>query len=49
MRSTPKIKLSYRDRSDRVRFVMKTRVDNDIINRIDLVYVEIETKLSRPI
>lgn len=34
---------------DQVRFVMKTRQDNDVIDRISLVYAENETQLSRPI
>ena len=43
------MKLSYRDRSERVRSVIKTRQDNDVTNRIGLVYVENNTKLSQPI
>ena len=49
MRSTLKLKLGYCDRLDRVRSIMKTRQDNDMTDHIDLVYTEIETKLSRPI
>lgn len=49
MQSTSKMKLSYHDRLDHVRSVMKTRQDNDVIDFIGLVYTEIEIKLSRPI
>ena len=47
MQSTPKTKLSCHDQSDRVRYVMKTSKDNDIIEHIGLVYTETETGLSR--
>ena len=38
-----KRKLSYRNRLDHIRSVLKTRQDNDATNRIGLVYIEIET------
>ena len=44
-----KMKLRYRDWSDCVRFVTKTRDDNDMIDHISLVYAEIETELLWPI
>ena len=31
MQSTPKMKLNYHDQLDRVRFVMKTNKENDVI------------------
>lgn len=49
MWSTSNLKLSCHDRLDRVWFVMKTRQNNDMTDHIALVYVEIKTKLSRPI
>lgn len=45
----PKMKLSYCDRLDQMRFVMKTKHDNDLTNRISAVYIENYTELSRPI
>ena len=47
--STSKMKLSCRDQSDRVWFVMKTRQDNDVTNRIGLVYVKTKPQFSGPI
>ena len=49
MWSTPKTKLSYRAWLNRVQFVTKTRQDNDITNRIGVVYAETETELLGPI
>ena len=49
MRSMLKTKLSCRHQSDQVLFVMKTRQDNDVIDRIDMVYTKIEIRLSTPI
>ena len=46
MQSTPKTKLSYRDQSNQVQFVMKIRLNNDVTNRIGAIYVENETELS---
>ena len=43
------MKLSYRDRSNRVQFVMKSKQDSNVINPISLVYVDTETELSKPI
>ena len=45
----PKMTLSYHDRLDQVRSMMKTKLDNDVIDRIGLVYVKTETELSGPI
>lgn len=45
MLSTPKTKLSYHDQSDWVRFVMKTRLDIDVINYIGHFYAETEIEL----
>ena len=36
-------------RSNRVWFVKKTKQDNDVTNRIGLVYVETEIELSGPL
>lgn len=44
--SMPKLKLNYWDLSNQVQYVMKTRQDNDIINRTGAVYAKNETKLS---
>ena len=44
-----KIKLRFHDWLDWVQFVIKTKEDNEMIDRIGLVYVEAETELSRPI
>ena len=46
---TLKMKLSYRDWWDWVQPVTKIKQDNDVINRIGVVYSKIETKLSGPI
>ena len=40
------MKLNFRDGSDWVRFVIKTRQYNDVVDRIGLAYIETETKLS---
>lgn len=47
MCSTPKMKLSYGNRLDRVWFMTKTRQDNDLIDRIGLVYAKNDIELSR--
>lgn len=49
MRFTSKMKLSCHDQYDQVQFVKKTRHDNDVIDRIGLVYAEIETEMLGPI
>lgn len=41
-----KLKLNYRDRSDRVQTMKKTRKDNDVIDHSGAVYVENETEFS---
>ena len=46
MRSMPKMKLSCYDRLDRVQSLMKTRHENDVTNRISLVFVETKIELS---
>lgn len=38
--------LNYKDRSDSVRFMMKIRQDNNMIDHTSAVYVKIKTKLS---
>ena len=43
------MKLSYRDQSNQVRFVMKTRQNNDVTNHIGMVYTKNDTELSGPI
>ena len=40
MRYMPKLKQSCCDWSDQVRYVTKTKKDNDVTDRIGLVYVE---------
>ena len=47
--SKSKRKLNYRDRSDKVWSIKKTRYDNDMIDHTSAVYVEIRNKLLRPI
>ena len=47
MWSTIKMKLNCHDRLDQVRFVTKTRQENDVTNCISLLYTETKTKLSR--
>ena len=49
MRSTPKTNLRCHDQLDGVRSMTKTKQDNDMIDPIDLVYVETKTDLSGPI
>ena len=39
------MKLSYRDQSNLVLSLMKTRQDNDMIDRIGAVYVENDSEL----
>lgn len=41
-----KTKLSCREQSDRVQFVIKTRLNNDVTDSIGLVYAENKTELS---
>ena len=43
------MKLSYRDRSDHVQSVTRTKKDNDVTNRIGLVYAKNNIELSGPI
>lgn len=43
------MKLCFCDLLDRVWYFMKTREDNNVIDYTGQVYIEIETKLSRPI
>ena len=45
MQSTPKIKLSYHEQSDRVQSVMKTRQYKDVTNRTS-VWSMLEMKLN---
>ena len=49
MSSIPKTKLCCRDRSNLVWSVMKTRQDNDVTQRMGLVYVENDIELLRHI
>ena len=44
----PKMKLSCCDQSNYMCAVTKTRQDNNVTDRIGLVYVGNDTKLSRP-
>lgn len=46
MQSMVKTKLSYNVRSDQVRFVTKTKHDNNVTNCTSAVYVENNTKVS---
>ena len=47
--SISKTKLSCHDRLYWVRFVMKSKKDNDVTDLIGLVYAKIKIELSRPI
>ena len=49
MQSMPKMKLSYYARLNCVRFVTKTRQDNDVIDHISVVYAKIEIEPPKPI
>ena len=49
VRSMPKTILNYHDLSNWVSFLTKTKQDNDVTNRIGLVYIETEIELSGPI
>ena len=49
VRSTLKTILYYRDLLDHVRSMMKTKQDNDMINRIGIIYTKNKTELSEPI
>lgn len=44
----PKMILNFRDLYDLMRFVTKTKKDNDVIDCIGVVYAEIKTELSVP-
>lgn len=44
--STSKPKLNCWDLSNQVQFIKKTKIDNDITDRTNVVYVEYKTKLS---
>ena len=46
MWSMPKLKLNYWDLSNWVRYVTKTRNENNLTNHIGKVYIENETELS---
>ena len=43
------MKLNCREWSDQVWFVTKTRKDNDVIDRTDVVYIQNKIELSGPI
>lgn len=45
----PKLKLNCQYLFSNVRFVKKTKQDNDMIDWIDVLYVETEIELSGPI
>ena len=47
MWSTPKSKLNYHNRLDRMRSIKKTRQDNDVTNRTGVIFVEYDIELSR--
>ena len=49
MWSTSKAKLSCHDQLDQVRSMTKIWQDNDMIDCIDLVYIETENELLGPI
>ena len=40
-----KMILNYHDRLDRMQFVSKTKQNNDVTNRIDVIYIEDKTEL----
>ena len=43
--STSKLKLNYRDLSNQVWPMMKTRQDNDVTNRTGMIYTENNTDI----
>lgn len=47
--SMPKSKLNCLDLFDQMWYVMKTRKDNDVIDRTDVVYIQNKIELSGPI
>lgn len=47
--STSKSELHYHDRLDKMWFILKSRQDNDVIDRIGITFVKCTTELSRPI
>ena len=49
MQFMPKVKLSYRDQVDQVWSVTKTKQDNNVTDRIGLVYDKFKTERSAPI
>ena len=49
MRSKSKMKLSYCDRLYHVWSMTKSKQENNVSDRISLVYAKIKTELSRPI
>ena len=46
MQSTPKMKLSYYEKSDQVWLMKKTKLDNDVTDCINMFYFETKIKLS---
>lgn len=43
VQSVPKMKLSFNDQSDQVRFIIKAKQDNNMTNIIGIVYTENDT------
>ena len=48
VRSMPKSKLNYDYRSSKMQSIMKSKHDNDVIDRASVISVKYDTKLSRP-
>lgn len=44
----PKSKLNYDYRSSKMQSIMKSKHDNDVIDRTSVISVKYDTKLSRP-
>ena len=49
VQSRSRMKLNYKDLSDKVSYMMKTRQENEITDCTGAVYAENKTKLSSPI
>ena len=49
MHFMPKIKLSYRDRSNQEQHVTKTKQDNDVTEQTSTIHTENNIELSWPI
>lgn len=49
VQSKPKLEMNYYDRSERMWYITKSREDNDLTNRTDVISTEYNIELSIPI